>query len=288
MKTGQTFDLSSEIIHVDNIRFEEDTVHENIISPFSRLYYIESGVSQVMIRGVKTELKAHNLYLIPGFTPCSYYFKKGMNHYFIHCIFSLKKSLNPFPYINILKEVKAIEIDFSLFKRIFQLHPDKRLPHYNPHVYHKTMWQHKDDYYKDIKLKWESEGIVQQLFSRFITQDSMQLIQGMSRYKIEDVLFYIKENLQEDIFITDLAQLCHLSPDHFTRVFKSIIGIGPKEYIIRERLQQAQLLLLTTDLNVNEILSLVNFKSAAYFSRIFKKYTLLSPLEYRKRRSLAT
>tara|TARA_R110002050_G_scaffold67407_2_gene145875 strand:+ start:5391 stop:6254 length:864 start_codon:yes stop_codon:yes gene_type:complete len=275
-------ELLIEIIHVDNIKFNNNYKYEDIISPFSRFYYIKEGNSKIVIKGEEIEMKAGNLYLIPSFTPCSYYFENGMNHYFIHCILSFQNGINPFLYLKILKEVKAEIIDALLFIKIFELHPDKRLPDYYPKNYHKTMWHNKNEYQKKIKLKWESDGIVKQIFSRFIEKNNKNTMYNSLRYNIEDIFFYIRENLNNDISVQNLAEKSFLSTDHFSKVFKNSVGIGPKEYIIRQRLEKAQMLLLTTDHSMQEIISYVNFKSLAYFSRIFKKYNTLTPTQYRK------
>jgi len=82
----------------------------------------------------------------------------------------------------------------------------------------------------------------------------------------------------------ELSALANLSKDHFTRIFKSIVGIAPCEFIIRKRIEKAQFLLLTTDTTQSQIIEKTNFKSVSYFCRIFKKYTNYSPAEYRKQR----
>lgn len=282
MSENLSNELVVEIIHVDNIKFDDDYIQEDIISPFSRFYYIKEGNSKIVIKGEEIKMKSGNLYLIPSFTPCSYYFHKGMNHYFIHCILSFQSGLNPFLYLKILKEVNANTIDTLLFEEIFELHPNKRLPDYYPEIYHKTMWHNKNEYQKKIKLKWESDGIIKQLFSRFLKDDDKKVMYNSLRYNIETIFFYIRENFMNDISIKDLAEKSFLSTDHFSKVFKEAVGIGPKEYIIRQRLEKAQMLLLTTDYSVQEIIEHVNFKSLAYFSRIFKKYNSLTPTQYRK------
>jgi AraC family transcriptional regulator len=74
------------------------------------------------------------------------------------------------------------------------------------------------------------------------------------------------------------------SKDHFTRIFKSLLGMPPCEFIIRKRIEKAQLLLLTTDLSHTRIMEETGIRNASYFSRIFKKYTSYTPAVYRRQR----
>ena len=73
-----------------------------------------------------------------------------------------------------------------------------------------------------------------------------------------------------------------LSTDHFSKTFKSAVRLGPCEFILRQRLQIAQLLLSTTNMSLQEICQATNFKNLSYFSYIFKKNYKLSPSTYRK------
>ncbi|MGS2739170.1 helix-turn-helix domain-containing protein [Sinomicrobium sp. M5D2P17] len=278
--------LDIQIIHVDHIRFENDLKYENIISPFTRLYYIHKGRAEVYINEKPVILKEQFLYIIPAFTMCTYLFEKGMDHYFSHCVFSLSNGLNPFIYFEIQQEIKATLLDKLLFKELFELNPNKRLPDYDPHIYQKTMWNTKNEYQKELQILWGSTGIMQQFFSKFIKKERQRSLQNLLRYNIESIFYFIKFNLNTDISVKQLANMAHLSTDHFSKVFRQVIGIGPKEYLIRQRLEKAQLLLLTTDMPIIEIIENTNFKTPAYFSRIFKKYNRITPTAYRKKRKL--
>ena len=52
--------------------------------------------------------------------------------------------------------------------------------------------------------------------------------------------------------------------------------------MIQKRLEEAKLLLSTTNLQISEIAYIVGFTSQSYFAQAFKKGTLTSPLQYRK------
>lgn len=90
------------------------------------------------------------------------------------------------------------------------------------------------------------------------------------------------ERFDEDINVQDLAASCNLSVSHFMREFKSVTGTSPKKYQQTLRINNAKLLLSSTDLLVSEISTCCGFSDPLYFSRLFKKVVGTSPATYRK------
>lgn len=93
---------------------------------------------------------------------------------------------------------------------------------------------------------------------------------------------YIQENLSRDISVTSIAETFYLTPNYFSRLFKRVTGEGCNEYIVRKRIEQAQLLLETTNFKSGQIASMVGYRDNNYFSLAFKKYVGVSPTQYRK------
>ncbi|NJK96761.1 MAG: helix-turn-helix transcriptional regulator [Bacteroidales bacterium] len=122
------------------------------------------------------------------------------------------------------------------------------------------------------------------IFSRFVEPELQQNMNSMLKYNIQPILQYIQDNLHKGINIETLAGIACLSKDHFSKVFKSIIGMAPCDFIIRKRLERAQFLLLTTEMGHKEIIEQTGFRSTSYFSRIFRKSTSYTPEKYRKLR----
>lgn len=92
----------------------------------------------------------------------------------------------------------------------------------------------------------------------------------------------IDYNFCENITVEQLAE--HLSVDisHFSRKFTKKTGVSPKKYILDKRINRAKELLATTDASILEISNSVGYDDQFYFCRIFKKYTGVTPSEYRK------
>ena len=97
----------------------------------------------------------------------------------------------------------------------------------------------------------------------------------------EEVKRYIKNHIQDNIAIQDIADELHFNPKYLMRVFKSQTGMGILECITDTRMHKAKMLLKTTSLPVKEIASQVGYTDYAYFTRVFGKEFGISPKEYR-------
>ena len=97
---------------------------------------------------------------------------------------------------------------------------------------------------------------------------------------------YINENYTTEIKITDLAKMENMCMTAYNISFKKSFGISPIKYIINLRIQLAKELLETSNISIKEISLMSGYGNFNYFSRIFKEYTSMTPLEYRKHNSL--
>lgn len=94
---------------------------------------------------------------------------------------------------------------------------------------------------------------------------------------------YISNHFRENITLHAVADYVHMSPTYYSKKFKSITGVGFKEYLTKTRLYEATELLTHTSLNVTEIAIRCGFNNGNYFGDAFRKEFHLSPLQYRKR-----
>ena len=107
------------------------------------------------------------------------------------------------------------------------------------------------------------------------TQDGAKLNQ------LQPVIDYIDKNYRRDLTLTELSNLIDLSPQYLCRLFKECLNLRPFEYLARKRIQQAKLLLLEDQLNINEIAAQVGYNDCSYFCAVFKRHEMLSPAEFR-------
>jgi AraC family transcriptional regulator len=88
--------------------------------------------------------------------------------------------------------------------------------------------------------------------------------------------------LSEDISLDELAAEARLSPYHFARMFKQSVGVPPRVYLTRLRVEKACELLEYTDLPVTEIALAVGYSSNQVLARVFTKHRRVSPTSYRR------
>ena len=96
--------------------------------------------------------------------------------------------------------------------------------------------------------------------------------------KIED---YVRAHFAESISIETLAELAELSPFHFSRVFKQTTGITPLQFVIRERMLQAQQLIRETPRSLIEIALEVGYTSPSHFAQVFRRTVGMAPTRFR-------
>lgn len=99
---------------------------------------------------------------------------------------------------------------------------------------------------------------------------------------IRNALSFIYENYDKPISIKDLSLHCCISESHFRRLFHSIVGISPLEYIQHYRIQQACHWLYLNQEPINVIAGRVGYTSLSSFNRQFQQYLHISPTEWRR------
>lgn len=83
--------------------------------------------------------------------------------------------------------------------------------------------------------------------------------------------------------LENIITLTDFSHEHLTREFKKYVGITPIEYLIRQKMQYASILLSQTDKSVLQISSEIGYDSLSYFISQFKKFFNTTPGQYRKK-----
>ena len=100
---------------------------------------------------------------------------------------------------------------------------------------------------------------------------------------MERAISYIDEYFFTEIDLNKIAADAGYCTDRFRNIFKSIVGVTPKKYILDKRLNYAKKLLIETNNSVEEISVSSGFSYYSRFSLFFKEQTGVSPTEYRKK-----
>ena len=112
-----------------------------------------------------------------------------------------------------------------------------------------------------------------------LEQFYLQSQQNNRPKEIEKALCYMEEHLNEDISRDEVAAHVHLSNSYFSRLFKSEMGVGFGEYLLKMRMDTARKL-LAGDKKVREVAEAVGFRDVKYFSVVFYKKVGCLPSDY--------
>lgn len=92
---------------------------------------------------------------------------------------------------------------------------------------------------------------------------------------------YISYHYMQTITLQELCDIVHVSPQHLCRIFKTMTGRRPMEYILQVRIEHAKELLSDTEYTVGNISYWCGFENFNYFCKVFKEIENMTPSEYR-------
>ena len=101
--------------------------------------------------------------------------------------------------------------------------------------------------------------------------------------QIKEAQSYIENHYQDKLNIDELADRFAISSRSFLRRFKKATSNTPLEYVQRVKIEAAKQSLESTTHTINEVMYDVGYNDTKSFRNIFKKYTGLSPIDYRKK-----
>lgn len=143
-----------------------------------------------------------------------------------------------------------------------------------------------------LLFELQSDGIMGQLYVESLTQvlvihllrhysTSTQTVafenRSLTHVQLQQVIDYIHTHLDEDLSLFKIAQVINISPTYFSSLFKRATGISPHQYVIKQRVERAKLLLTTTDLAIADIALQVGFSSQSHLTQHFKRLTGMTP-----------
>ncbi len=97
---------------------------------------------------------------------------------------------------------------------------------------------------------------------------------------------YVNEHISEAISLNDISKHVGLSVNYFSSLFKRELNKSFTRYVNECRVEKSKDLLKHSDLSLANIATKVGFKNQNYFTTIFKKYTGITPRQYREKNSV--
>lgn len=104
--------------------------------------------------------------------------------------------------------------------------------------------------------------------------------------KIYDITSYIHNHYQDDISLEMLSKKFYISTYYLSHQFKKVTGYTLTHYIQMTRIRNAQFALTNTNTKITEIAANCGFTSFSQFNRVFQKFCMVSPSDFRKTNEL--
>ena len=236
-------------------------VPEYRTDPFDRLYWVRSGEAWTRHHDRRYMLRPGALFLIPAHVPAIYHCPQAMVLDWLHCHAHILYSVDLFAFLRVPYEI-----------------------HIADSAWMDRLW---DDFLgrpeKAAGTPIARDGFLRQLLALFIDQadaDAQGHLQGMARFR--EVLGYIEAHLADKCTLAMLAEVANLHPSYFSTLFTTAMGMGPIAYVNRRRIERAKHLLQDSTCSLQEVATTVGYCDAYYFSRLFKRFTQLTPGQFRR------
>ncbi len=113
------------------------------------------------------------------------------------------------------------------------------------------------------------------------TEAMFNFIPSKNYELMKRAMLFISENFSKNLSLDEVADYVHLNPSYFSSVFKQSCGSSFKEYLNMVRIEESKRLLANTEYSIIDIAIATGFEDQSYFSKVFKKYTGLTPKQYR-------
>ena len=150
-----------------------------------------------------------------------------------------------------------------------------------------SAYTRSDIFIRNIDKMKNSSDIFDELFNELmsLTADihKMRLSRTDNIY-IRKAQEYIDIHIFEPVSLSDLALECGISESYLSRLFKEKTDMTTSQYIMKQKIEKACDLLLSTDYDYCDISTHLGFCSQSYFIKCFRNITGMTPAQYKRRK----
>ncbi len=228
------------------------------------LEYVMSGKGYIEANGIRSTVTAGDLYIVDGRFTHQYY----------------ADSKDPF-------EKKWINVRGSFLNSVIPL-----LLQENPYLVMSLGGSAEmimDQIHNRIRRTTPTDSnemlgyIMKKIVDLFILIDTERKKAQDTFSRQEKIVRYIEQNICLDIHVSDLCESFYISASTLYRLFMTCFGMSPKDFIMAKKVEMAQRMISDNESSFSAIASALHFYDSRHFARTFKKYTGVSPAEYKNR-----
>lgn len=127
---------------------------------------------------------------------------------------------------------------------------------------------------KLVKLEYE-------MVHHFVTALNEEVKQTY-KHTIQQAITYIHEHIIDDLSLEIIAEHVFVNPNYLSQIFKKEVGMSLVTFINKKRIEDSKYFLLHTNTTISDIAILFKFCNQSYYTTTFKRYTGLTPKEFRR------
>ncbi|MGA7438573.1 MAG: AraC family transcriptional regulator [Luteibacter sp.] len=105
---------------------------------------------------------------------------------------------------------------------------------------------------------------------------------GLANWQERRALAFMEQRLDQSFPVSDVADVCGLSVNHFSRAFRRSLGKPPHRWLLDRRIDRARELLQTTPLPLADIALACGFAEQSHFTRVFTRLVGMPPGAWRR------
>lgn len=115
-------------------------------------------------------------------------------------------------------------------------------------------------------------------------KQSWEAQQHGSGYITSSIMKYVHQHYAEsELSVQEISEHLQLTSSYVISIFKEATGTTVKQYVLEYRIERAKELLKQRGYKISDIAAQVGFKDGEYFAKVFRKFTGMTPSEYRER-----
>jgi YesN/AraC family two-component response regulator len=301
MITALNLDQLPIITSFGYVSYKEPWIHFRRNTKDYSIYIIQDGELYIEENGLRYSLtKGDVIVLEPDMTHIG--FKKACcDYYYIHFRYTTAENIHAKSLDEIVQEIldkrnkslKSNPLGYFEYSNSVCYMPK----HYN--IKDKSVLSHIMFFLKDALEDYNKKYLHYRvvfasrllqfcvtLSGEYLATEVENLQTSFSRafLKVEAVQNYMLSNFRNSITRFDIQNEFNSNYDYMNRMFKRLTNHTIIDYLNRVRIDKSRELIENTSLSFSEISFEVGINDPYYFSKVFKKYTEMSPLEYRKKR----
>lgn len=149
-----------------------------------------------------------------------------------------------------------------------------------------------EEIYANLELGFHSEYFIHASICLFSFLGSFKYLEQFRRIRdidnienslSEKTIYFMRENVESNLTLEQVAKHFNLSPSHFSSRFQAETKQSPIKYFITLKIEKACQYIELSNMKISEIYPKLGFQDGAYFCRVFTKIMGISPSKYRER-----